>query len=142
MFQGKSGKPFRLFSRRGSIFSRRSGSGLTLQKNFPNLADDVIPVLRKAEVKYEKQTQSDIRAKGAMSVDEKEKFLHQLENKGRGIITGHLENFPFGVCAYLVQDLRYEKNYILGGKRTCETPIIRYKPAVKFSSRLDFERKI
>ncbi len=49
-------------------------------------------------------------------------------NKGHFVWTqltlGHLGKLPFGVIAYLIQSLCNKKKYILGGKRSFETPIL------------------
>lgn len=66
-------------------------SGLSLQHHFPHLENAVVPVLRKAEVKFKKPAQADIRATAHISQEEKERFEQQLARKGRATITVPVE---------------------------------------------------
>lgn len=66
-------------------------SGLSLQKHFPYLANSVVPVLRKSDIKFKKPAQSDIHAKASIGTEEKGKFEQQLERKGRATITVPVE---------------------------------------------------
>ena len=66
-------------------------SGLSLQKNFPHLAESVVPALRKSDIKFKQPAQSDIQATSSLEVGEKEKFEQQLEKKGRAIIAVPVE---------------------------------------------------
>ena len=61
-------------------------SGLILQKHFPHLEGSVLPVLRRAEVKFKKPAVSNIRAKAEIGKEGKEEFERQLSNKGRASI--------------------------------------------------------
>jgi acyl-coenzyme A thioesterase PaaI-like protein len=63
-----------------------TASGACLQSLFPELSEQVIPILREAKVKYSKPAKQSISAysfvnKGAIST-----FRDQLSKKGRGII--------------------------------------------------------
>lgn len=66
-------------------------SGLSLQKHFPHLANSVVPVLRKSDIKFKKPAQSDIHAKANIDSEEKEKFEQQFEKKGRATIAVPVE---------------------------------------------------
>ena len=66
-------------------------SGLSLQKQFPHLANSVLPVLRKSEIKFKKPAESDIQAHAGISDESKTKAEDQLEKKGRAIITVPVE---------------------------------------------------
>ncbi len=68
-----------------------AGSGLSLQRYFPQLEGSVLPVLRKAEIKFKKPAQSDIQAKATLTVEKKEKFEHQFKEKGRAFISVPVE---------------------------------------------------
>ena len=61
-------------------------SGLSLQKHFSHLAKSVVPVLRKADIKFKKSAQSDLRAKARITPEIKEAFEEQFERKGRATI--------------------------------------------------------
>jgi len=56
-------------------------SGNTLQLVFPELADQVIPVLRKSATKFKKTAQSDIHAKAIISEPDKINFEQQFKKK-------------------------------------------------------------
>lgn len=58
-------------------------SGLALQRQFPHLDGMVLPVLRRAEVKYKKPAQSAICAKAEIGGEEVGRFEEQLARKGR-----------------------------------------------------------
>lgn len=62
-------------------------SGLALQRHFIHLADSVVPVLRKSELKFKRPAQSTILAKAHLDTKTKEEFELQLEKKGRATIT-------------------------------------------------------
>ena len=61
-------------------------SGYCLQKHFPHLENIVVPLLRKAEIKYKKPASSNIKAKGKITSEHKEKFERQFAKKGRASI--------------------------------------------------------
>ncbi len=66
-------------------------SGLALQRHFPHLADAVIPVLRKSELKFRRPAQSTILATAHLDAETKEEFERQLGKKGRATITVPVE---------------------------------------------------
>ena len=66
-------------------------SGLALQRNFPQLADSVIPVLRKSDLKFKRPAQSNILAKAHLDPAIKEEFELQLGKKGRATIAVPVE---------------------------------------------------
>ncbi len=71
----------------GAQFSlAEAASGLCLMQNFPDMADSVLPLLRKSEIKFSRPAQSDIRAEANIDAEEKEKFHARFERKGRGVI--------------------------------------------------------
>jgi acyl-coenzyme A thioesterase PaaI-like protein len=61
-------------------------SGHTLYILFPDLYDQVIPVLRTSKTKFKKPATSDIHATASIKEDIKEKFEQQLQKKGRATI--------------------------------------------------------
>lgn len=66
-------------------------SGLALQRHFPHLADLVVPVLRKSELKFKQPAQSAILAKAHLDAETQEEFELQLKKKGRATITVPVE---------------------------------------------------
>lgn len=66
-------------------------SGLSLQKHFPHLANSVVPVLRKSDIKFKKPAQSDIQAAASITTESKAQFEQQLEKKGRATIAVPVE---------------------------------------------------
>jgi acyl-coenzyme A thioesterase PaaI-like protein len=66
-------------------------SGVSLKENFPHLADAVVPVLRKSDVKFKQPAESDIKAISNLSAEAKEKFEDQLNKKSRAIIVVPVE---------------------------------------------------
>jgi len=66
-------------------------SGLALQKNFPHLADSVVPVLRKSSIAFKKPAQADIQARANIATETKEAFEQQFERKGRATIAVPVE---------------------------------------------------
>lgn len=63
-----------------------SMSGLALQRHFPELAESVIPVLRKSKVKYSRPATSNVYASATIGQDEKTRFEQHFANKGRALI--------------------------------------------------------
>jgi acyl-coenzyme A thioesterase PaaI-like protein len=57
-------------------------SGFSLQRHFPNLADTVVPILRRSEATFLKPAKTDIYAKCIVDKEEKEKFEQRLSRKG------------------------------------------------------------
>jgi acyl-coenzyme A thioesterase PaaI-like protein len=66
-------------------------SGFALQKHFPHLANAVVPVLRKSDIKFRKPAQSDIQAKASITTETKERFEEQFAQKGRATIVVPVE---------------------------------------------------
>lgn len=66
-------------------------SGLALQRHFPHLADSVVPVLRKSELKFKRPAQSTIRATAHLDAATKAEFEQQLARKGRALIAVPVE---------------------------------------------------
>jgi acyl-coenzyme A thioesterase PaaI-like protein len=62
-------------------------SGLFLQQQFPTLVDEVLPVVRKSEIKFRRQTQTTIHATASCETTTLEKFENQLSRKGRAAVT-------------------------------------------------------
>ena len=62
-------------------------SGLFLQKEFPELVDKVVGVLRGSSVKYKNPATTSIYAVATLDDSVKEKFLIQLERKTRAGIS-------------------------------------------------------
>ena len=61
-------------------------SGQWLLNTFPNIAPNVIPMLRKSEVKFKKPAYGRIRAKANVNRETQEEFLHVFNNHERGLI--------------------------------------------------------
>jgi len=66
-------------------------SGLFLQEAFPELVGKVAGLLRSSSVKYKNPASRGIYAIGSMEEEVKEKFLNQLERKGRATIIIEVE---------------------------------------------------
>lgn len=66
-------------------------SGLALQRHFPHLANAVVPVLRKSEVKFKRPAQSTIRARAHLDTATVDAFEDQLSKKGRATIAVPVE---------------------------------------------------
>ena len=62
-------------------------SGLYLQELFPEYVGKVVGVLRGSTVKYKAPAMTSIIAKATLSNEAKEKFVIQLERKGRATLT-------------------------------------------------------
>ena len=62
-------------------------SGLFLGLEFPELVSKVVGLLRSATVKYKNPASTSIYATASIKEEVKEKFLNQLECKGRAIIS-------------------------------------------------------
>lgn len=63
-----------------------TASGEFLQQQFPDLAGNVLPVLRKAEVKYRHAAASDLTAVVNVEHEMLAKFERQFRQKGRALI--------------------------------------------------------
>lgn len=64
-----------------------TASGDTLLALFPELAGQVVPVLRDSQLKFKRPAASDIGAYTRVSEEAVARFLEQLERKGRSVIT-------------------------------------------------------
>jgi len=66
-------------------------SGLHLQKIFPTLENKVVGLLRSSNVKYKNPATQTLYAYATVDELEKDKFISQLERKGRASITVSVE---------------------------------------------------
>ncbi len=66
-------------------------SGLALQQAFPQLEGLVLPILRKADVKFKRPAESDLSAHAFIDQNQKELFLGKMESKGRATISVSVE---------------------------------------------------
>ena len=64
-----------------------TASGDTLLALFPDLAGEVVPVLRDSQLKFKRPASSDICAYASVSEESVERFREQLDKKGRSMIT-------------------------------------------------------
>ena len=63
-----------------------TASGFHLQQQFPQLADQVIPVLRETRIKYRKPVTEEISAHPQIEDDARERFLRQMNSRKRSTI--------------------------------------------------------
>jgi len=68
-----------------------TSSGEILQTLFPDLVDQVIPVLRESKIKYKKPTNKNIYAYPSVSHESQMKFNEQFSKKGRALISVNVE---------------------------------------------------
>lgn len=68
-----------------------TSSGYALQQTFPDLAGNVIPLLRKAEIKFRKLSSATITAYPVIEQINVEKFRKQFARKGRATIAVAVE---------------------------------------------------
>jgi len=68
-----------------------TASGELLQTLFPELVENVIPVLRDAQIKYKKPAQKNITASASIPKETAVEFKHQLIQKGRALIAVNVE---------------------------------------------------
>jgi acyl-coenzyme A thioesterase PaaI-like protein len=61
-------------------------SGSFLLQRYPHLADMVIPVVRKADVKFKKPATGNLTASASIDSDDEEHFIARLTKKGRSSI--------------------------------------------------------
>lgn len=61
-------------------------SGAFLLERYPDLAESVIPVVRKADVKFKKPATGNLTAIASIDSDEEDTFLSRLNKKGRSSI--------------------------------------------------------
>ncbi|WP_028581450.1 YiiD C-terminal domain-containing protein [Desulfogranum japonicum] len=62
-------------------------SGLALQNHYSDLANSVVPVLRKSETKFKRPASSNIKAEATICDETKTKFKIQFDKKGRASIS-------------------------------------------------------
>ncbi len=63
-----------------------AASGTYLSKLFPELKDQIIPLLRSSSIKYKKTAIGTITTYPSLSQEEQERFMKQFSKKSRGII--------------------------------------------------------
>lgn len=68
-----------------------TASGEYLQRLFPDLDGQVVPVLRDSQIKFKKPANKTIRAHPSVSDEAANKFREQLEKKGRSSISVNVE---------------------------------------------------
>lgn len=61
-------------------------SGAFLLQRYPDLADKVIPVVRKADVRFKKPATGTLTATASINPEEEEHFIARLQKKGRSSI--------------------------------------------------------
>ena len=61
-------------------------SGAFLLQNYPDLADMVIPVVKKADVKFKKPATGNLTASASINHEDEEIFISRLNKKGRASI--------------------------------------------------------
>lgn len=66
-------------------------SGDCLGQQFPQWRDRVVAVVRRAEIKYSSPVETELQAYAHIEEDEQQRFLQQLENKGRALVSVHVE---------------------------------------------------
>ena len=66
-------------------------SGEALQKMFPHLAGQVVPILRESEIKFKKPATGEVYGLAHIDNAMKEKFEEQLAKKGRASISVNVE---------------------------------------------------
>ncbi len=63
-----------------------TASGEALLKLFPEMAANVLPVLRDSQIKFKKAALTDVIANAVIAADEADSFRQQLQKKGRSAI--------------------------------------------------------
>jgi len=66
-------------------------SGQWMINAFPNLATEVIPVLRKSEVKFKKPAIGRVRARAIVSEETRNQFIAELTKRKRALVTVLIE---------------------------------------------------
>jgi acyl-coenzyme A thioesterase PaaI-like protein len=66
-------------------------SGQWMINAFPNLATQVIPVLRKSEVKFKKPAIGRVRARAIVSEETRNQFIDELTKRKRALVTVLIE---------------------------------------------------
>lgn len=70
-----------------------ASSGEFLLKTFGEFADNIIPVVRKSELKFKKPVEGKIRSKASMTAEEIDKVRGDIANKGRSLFPVRVEIF-------------------------------------------------
>ena len=68
-----------------------TSSGEILQTLFPELADQIIPILRESKIKYKNPANKNISAFPSVSEEARTKFNEQFSKKGRALIPVEVE---------------------------------------------------
>jgi len=63
------------------------GSGDLMRQRFPELADKVLAVVRRAEIKYSKAASESLTAYPSINDEDADKLLKRLESKGNGLLS-------------------------------------------------------
>lgn len=67
-----------------------SASGVYLSSLFPDMQDNIIPLLRESSIKYKKQALTKLRSEVSVDDEDLEKFIKRFEAKGRASITAYV----------------------------------------------------
>jgi len=68
-----------------------TASGIYLSSHFPEYEGKIIPLLRESTIKYKKQALTTLSAESYVDKEGVEKFIAQLESKGRSTIVVHVK---------------------------------------------------
>ncbi len=68
-------------------------SGEYLLRTFSEFRDNIVPVVRKVELKYKKPAEGKIKSKASMDKEMIEKVRKDIINKGRALLTVNVEIF-------------------------------------------------
>ncbi len=72
----------------GALYTlAESESGRFLQRQFAVLAEDVVPLLRSAEVKYRKTADGSVYASASIEPEHATRFMQRFGKRGRGSVT-------------------------------------------------------
>jgi acyl-coenzyme A thioesterase PaaI-like protein len=78
----------------GAQFSlAEATSGEFLLRTFSEYVDNIVPVVRKVELKYKKPAEGRIKSKASMDNEMIEKVRNDIVNKGRSVLTVNVELF-------------------------------------------------
>ncbi len=67
-----------------------SASGAYLSSLFPDMQDNIIPLLRESTIKYKKQALTKLSSEVSVEDEDLEKFIKRFETKGRASITAYV----------------------------------------------------
>jgi len=68
-----------------------TASGVYLQEKFPDLKDEVIPLLRESQIKYRKTAEGTITAHAFAELETLERFKNQFLKRSRAIISVNVD---------------------------------------------------